>query len=315
LHLLLIDVLWGRFRRFEDAVKEAVNSYEEQILKIPSPNIEARTKRGRQEVEDDENLSCRQIAVKSGVTTNTVVQQRLIRGIPVRLRPKKISASLRRAILVEISEGMTTSEIAKKHSVSSSSVYRIRGAARQEIIQFCDSRKAELREKKRRDWHSSLLIKHNVKDAKSTNPALYMWLYRNDRTWLLAENIKFKKPRHVSPRINWRERDQALCAAVKFHLIVILRNPDRTRITKTLLRRPLSESMIRVNREKLPMFSLLENRFEESISQFQKLRIAAAIRSLTLQDLPIVQWRVEKVAGVRRLSDDQLRYLSDRSKR
>jgi hypothetical protein len=68
-----------------------------------------------------------------------------------------------------------------------------------------DKRRAEARE----IWLKACK-KQGVTLARCTESAVYAWLYRNDRSWLLTNNELARLPRPAAKRVNWDERDREL---------------------------------------------------------------------------------------------------------
>jgi hypothetical protein len=52
---------------------------------------------------------------------------------------------------------------------------------------------------KRNEW-MSLIQNYGIKPSRVKNAALYAWLYRNDKTWLLTKIEAFTLYRQVFPR-------------------------------------------------------------------------------------------------------------------
>lgn len=63
---------------------------------------------------------------------------------------------------------------------------------------------------KRNEW-VSLIQKYGIKPSRVKNAALYAWLYRNDKAWLLNENRKFHAlPTPSRKKVSWSLRDWQL---------------------------------------------------------------------------------------------------------
>ncbi|QBP77692.1 hypothetical protein E2K99_23070 [Herbaspirillum huttiense] len=305
MHLLLIDILWGSWQSFVDEVALVINGdeTEKEKSKSHSSSIE---KKGFQDLDDDESLSCRSVAAKLGVAINTIVQHRLIRGSAVAQRPKKISSALRNAILCELKSGATAAEIAEKRGLSTSSVYRLRAVAKRELSELAAVDRNQVRQKKREEWMALLKAAQEISVIRSTRPDLYAWLYRDDRGWLISHNKSYRHAHIANGRVDWARRDRELCGKAKLNLQVMLKDQSRGRVTRAALRRHLDDAMIRANRENLPMFTLLEDRLQESIFQFQRYRSARAVAHLRSVGLPIVGWRIQRLAGMRELGNENI---------
>ena len=57
--------------------------------------------------------------------------------------------------------------------------------------------------------------KSSVKEARKVNQALYAWLYRNDKQWLMNTNKIYHKP-HIPKGflVDWQRRDIELVKAL-----------------------------------------------------------------------------------------------------
>lgn len=60
---------------------------------------------------------------------------------------------------------------------------------------------------KRNEW-MSLIKDFGIKPSRAKNAALYAWLYRNDKTWLLTKNKSFHAlPASIPKKVDWPLRD------------------------------------------------------------------------------------------------------------
>lgn len=63
---------------------------------------------------------------------------------------------------------------------------------------------------KRQQWLSYLTENDfQIKQERAINKALYAWLYRNDKSWLVAEHQKYQN-KHINTEVkyDWAQRDR-----------------------------------------------------------------------------------------------------------
>lgn len=156
---------------------------------------------------------------------------------------------------------------------------------------------------KRKDWIK--LTKKNSGGIKAIRTAgngnaIYTWLYRHDRNWLMAN----RPPRHKKT-VNHHKADYASWDKTNVKIlkneIRKLRNIDpRPRFTRTLLIKQLPRSnSVEKHLQELPETNKWLESNAESLEDYQIYRIKKAARSLLDQHLPIKEWRLLRIAGIR----------------
>ncbi|MBV7471636.1 TnsD family Tn7-like transposition protein [Aeromonas sp. sif0611] len=155
-----------------------------------------------------------------------------------------------------------------------------------------------------------LLESHGVKQARLSHQALYAWLYRHDRRWLL----EFNRQNHQSSvrenqRVNWPQKDRVTCRQLLKILNVHEPSLDCPRLSRRWFLSKLSSSaMIEKNLRKMPLTSLFLQRYCEDIADYQIRRLALSARSLLQSGHSLSRWRLLRLAG---LSDERLTSLAD----
>ncbi|PTS79952.1 transposase [Aeromonas sp. HMWF036] len=155
-----------------------------------------------------------------------------------------------------------------------------------------------------------LLESNGVKQARLSHQALYAWLYRHDRRWLL----EFNRQNHQSSvrenqRVNWPQKDRATCRQLLKILNVHEPSLDCPRLSRRWFLSKLSSSaMIEKNLSKMPLTSLFLQRYCEDIADYQIRRLALYARSLVQSGHSLSRWRLLRLAG---LSDERLTSLAD----
>lgn len=175
-------------------------------------------KRQLREALEKGERSLTAIANDIGIDTATAMAWSASLGFSVRRRPKKLLPKVRSELIACLRGGMDKGVAAEKFRISTvtvTSVLRTEVALHAMWLQI----RAEQRLSTARAEWQKLLTAHRgigIKFIRSIDPALYAWLYRNDRNWL-TENLPARAMRKVAgtSRISWDSRDDELCAAVE----------------------------------------------------------------------------------------------------
>lgn len=138
-------------------------------------------------------------------------------GLTTRKRPSQMKGNLREKMIRELRRGVEKVTVAQIGQVSIASVTRL---LRTEIgLQdaWREARFSNARCTARRRWLRIVTGNPSlgIKAARLLEPAAYMWLYRNDRTWLDKQKESFAHDlRSYGLRINWDARDELLAKEV-----------------------------------------------------------------------------------------------------
>ncbi len=166
---------------------------------------------------------------------------------------------------------------------------------------------------KRNEW-VSLIQKYGIKPSRIKNAALYAWLYRNDRTWLLNKNRKF----HVLPtpnrkKVNWYFRDWQLVKQLFKIFYKSVDDLDLPRQSRNwYLKQLFQHSTVEKNLYQLPLTHKFLNTFSEDISSYQIRRITRTIIQFRLRNQHQADWQILRKAGLsqERLTDETLTFLN-----
>ena len=149
---------------------------------------------------------------------------------------------------------------------------------------------------KREDWQQLVHQYQGIKAARqsSVGGALYAWLYRHDRGWLVHWNQQHKLESLASvPRVDWGQRDRI---AVRQLLRIIKRldsSLDHPRATANwLLKQIPNGTSLAKNLQKLPLVALCLKRYSESVEDYQIRRISQAFIKLKQEGLELRPWRL-----------------------
>ena len=164
-----------------------------------------------------------------------------------------------------------------------------------------DGVSVELLDSNRRKWRK-LVKKSGPKQARSNSfgGAVYAWLYRHDRQWLLDVNAEFKLARTTQNyRVDWIKRDKEVEEQLRKIIEENRNNPECPRRTKNwlLLQTPKGPSNSK-NLNKLPLTSAFLNTASETVSEYQVRRLERAVKYLELAGEEVKRWTILRMAGL-----------------
>jgi transposase len=134
--------------------------------------------------------SMRQASVTLGVSINTSLRLARKFGVSYKERPKNISEPDKQRIIKSLETGRPASEVAAVFKVSLSTVYRLLPSANESRASARELQSEERLSAARENWLTTL---ENHPDSTVTHlrrkvAADWAYLYRHDRTWLLAHS-------------------------------------------------------------------------------------------------------------------------------
>ncbi|WP_299685570.1 TnsD family Tn7-like transposition protein [uncultured Vibrio sp.] len=156
-------------------------------------------------------------------------------------------------------------------------------------------------EKKRKQWRY-LIDKTPIKKARKLpgGGALYAWLYRNDRDWLLAFNRIHQSQSHVRlKKVDWSARDRSLTKQlirIVERLDTVIDGPRRS---KNFLLKQLDDyGSVSKKLNLLPLLSLTLNRYQESVFEFQARRLVMAVIAKSKTGSGMSRWQLMRSASL-----------------
>ena len=162
---------------------------------------------------------------------------------------------------------------------------------------------------KRKCWQT-LVSEHGPKAARNQNGALYAWLYRNDRVWLLDYNQKCQIRRiHSGQKVDWQKRD---CEAVK--KLTAVRNKfeyllDSPKWSKNWYLSKLEKSAtIEKNPGKFPLVQRFFQRHCEDTTDYQIRRITCTLADCQYPAHRPERWQLLRLSG---LSDERITPITE----
>jgi hypothetical protein len=169
---------------------------------------------------------------------------------------------------------------------------------------------------KRETWQR-LALELGAKAARKVEPggALYAWLYRNDKAWLMDFNKQHKLPRDLPGlKVDWHRRE--LAAIRQLRKLLADTEPHYTgpRFSANYLLAHLpNRSTIEKNLDKLPLVRMYLQRYTETITEYQLRRLANTCFGLYQNSGLLKKWVVLRKAGLskERLTPDTKRVLKE----
>lgn len=129
---------------------------------------------------------------------------------------------------------------------------------------------------KRNQWLAILAENDfQIKQTRALNKALYAWLYRNDKEWLVKEHEKYQnKHINTNDKYDWNERDKNFVKELLIFKNSVIDDIDGVRRSRNFwLKKAQNSSRIEKNLSKLPLVTAFLNRYSEDISDYQIRRL------------------------------------------
>lgn len=149
----------------------------------------------------------------------------------------------------------------------------------------------------------------------------YIYLYRNDKSWL-SNNLPNKtKSIHDNNRVNWDKRDEEYLKLMKSKYEELLIKEIPIRITKANIGKSLGIlAALEKNLGKLPKTEKYLVEIFESVEEFQLRRCKKHIDSKIQDNQEIKLWQIQRLAGIRRddfekIKEAILKYITEKSTR
>ncbi len=167
---------------------------------------------------------------------------------------------------------------------------------------------------KRQQWLSHLTENgFQIKQARAINKALYAWLYRNDKSWLVAEHQKYQN-KHINTEVkfDWARRDRDFVKELIQIKNVIIEDIEGMRRSRNFwLKQAKSSSLIEKNLSKLPLVTAFLNRYSEDIAEYQIRRLTRTYLDRILRQESLSEWIVLRKSGLseQRLTEEASRFL------
>lgn len=170
--------------------------------------------------------------------------------------------------------------------------------------------------RKRQLWQQAVL-EMGVTAARKfgKGKALYAWLYRNDRTWLLQFNAEYHQ-RKPNPQLksDWHKRDLMLVRRLLRWFRASEIDYSVPRLSANYLLSQLkNKSTVEKNLNKLPLVHTFLQRYSETITEYQLRRLSNACIQAYRETSQLKSWVILRQAGLskERLTADSKRVLAE----
>lgn len=131
-------------------------------------------------------------------------------------------------------------------------------------------------------------------------PKQYMYLYRNEKSYLESMLPKVQRQNKPTTSVNWLKRDQQYIQRIKRLYLKLIQEHKPIRITKSVLGRRLGIlANLERHLDKLPKTNKLLHDITESVPEFQLRRCYKIIDELLKQNSTIDLWRIQGVAAIK----------------
>lgn len=144
--------------------------------------------------------------------------------------------------------------------------------------------------------------KHGIKAIRSASPggAIYAWLYRNDRAWLMMNKPSRIKKNDTVCQTDYGAWDRLNIVALETFKTVAIQDDKRKRLSSTFFIKHLPRAnSVEKHLSDLPKTKKWLEQHAESIVDYQLFRIERAARFLHEQFEPVKKWRLLRLAGIR----------------
>jgi Tn7-like transposition protein D/TniQ len=196
-------------------------------------------------------------AKETGIDTATGMAWAAAAGIATPRRPKSLKGDARTRLIALLRKGVSKAEAASHAKVSIQTVTTL---LRTEVglhVAWKQAGFESARRYNRRRWEriASANPLSGVKAARMAEPAVYAWLYRNDRDWLgeMVANMA-RAVRVPKMRVDWDARDRQLADQVRSIALQLVEREGAKRIRLHHLCQRIPELKAKVSKlDRLPL--------------------------------------------------------------
>lgn len=226
-HLVLVVALFESWSEFMDAYrvevrsKQSGHSVHRNNASPPENSDETEERAIKQRALVDAvraGVSPSAAAASVGISVATAMVWLASAGIATPRRPKKLNADLRQWAILRLMQGASKLSVAATAGVSIETITLLLRSEPGLQPAWCSAKFQKAQRVARRSWQRTAghLASPTSKLLRDLQPAVFAWLYRNDRAWLQAFALGLESaPRSNNAGIKWDERDLALAHAVR----------------------------------------------------------------------------------------------------
>jgi len=232
-------------------------------------------------------------------------------------RIKAFGAVWEQKLIKMLQDNLSLREIARRLHVDVNTVKKYAGLDHRTRQPISFAVPDDLRQRQRQDWLE--LVRQNQQNSRTElrqiNKALYTWLYRNDKSWLMRHSPKLGRLVTTNARVDWGQRDEEILALVQTEVMRILTTdgkPERISISR-IGKRIGYLFLLEKHLDKMPKTKSYLESMKETVEDFRVRRIRWAIREIEHDGLDLQWWRIVRKAGLRREIAEELRRLFEES--
>lgn len=127
----------------------------------------------------------------------------------------------------------------------------------------------------------------------------YTFLYRHEREWLFEVLPTGKVQIGSTGYIDWNKRDQEVLSQLQKARIDLLNREKPIRISRSSLGKAIVNlSLLEKYLDKLPCCKKFIDEVSETKQQFQLRRCQIIVRKKQEEGLPVIEWRIQREAGI-----------------
>jgi hypothetical protein len=132
-------------------------------------------------------------------------------------------------------------------------------------------------------------------------PAVYGWLYANDRDWLEGQPPAVTTNSCKKPRVNWSDLDAEKAEVLRREVARLRAQIPPQRITRAALERATGQTdWLTTRLDKLPLCATALAELTESVEEFQRRRIIWASEELRRREAPISVSRLRRLIHLKK---------------
>jgi len=131
--------------------------------------------------------------------------------------------------------------------------------------------------------------------------ALYAWLYRNDRQWLMSHRPHYQPVNNAHYKTDYQHWDEKNVALLEYAYKELKCQSGRFRLTRTRFISVLPRAnSVEKHLENLPETRQWLSSHAESVEDYQLYRLHAAFEKIKARQLEVKSWRLLRFANIRK---------------
>ena len=153
-------------------------------------------------------------------------------------------------------------------------------------------------------------------ELRKSNQALYSWLYRSCKKWLLDNTPKGSTSLKRKTRVDWATRDDELAIQLSVYITSewsSLNRPKQVTVT-SLGKSAGNKALIEKHLDKLPRSRYVLENTKETSYEFQIRKAFWATHQLEQQNEELVTWKVQRIAGATLVGEKQIQLVIEKVK-